>query len=109
MKTRRALHLLLLCLGFSFALVLSAVAATFNGEVSDLDAGNGYLSVTNKAAESTQTFKVTSETVILGADGKPSQLLNLIEGTAVAIDVEPGAGKVAAKIVVLSTLSKEPP
>ena len=57
------------------------------GEVSDLDAGNGYLTVTNPANQTTQTFKVISETVIVTADGKPSQLLNLIEGTLVAVDV----------------------
>ena len=50
------------------------------GKVSDLDAGNGYLTVTNPANQTTQTFKVISDTVIVTADGKPSQLLNLIEG-----------------------------
>jgi hypothetical protein len=71
-------------------------------------AGNGYLSVTNPANQTTQTFKVLSETVIVNVDGKPSQLLNLIEGTLVAVVVDPGDGKLAAKITVLPD-AQEPP
>jgi hypothetical protein len=51
---------------------------------------------------------VLSQTVIVNADGKPSQLLNLIEGTLVAVDVDPGDGKLAAKITVLPD-AQEPP
>jgi hypothetical protein len=108
-KTRCALNVLFLSLGCFFALILNVLAGTFTGKVSDLDAGNGYLTVTSQANETTQTFKVISETIIVGADGKPGQLLNLIEGTAVAVDVAPGDGKVAAKITILPDLSKEPP
>jgi hypothetical protein len=75
----------------------------------DLDAGNDYLTVTNPDNQTTQTFKVTSETIILTSDGKPSQLLDLIEGTRVAVDADPGTGKIAAKITVLADASAEPP
>ncbi len=92
----------------SFRLFDPSHAGTFSGEVSDLDAGNGYLTVTNPANQTTKTFKVVSETVIVTADGKPSQLLNLIEGTLVAVDVDPGDGKLAAKITVLPDV-QEPP
>ena len=109
MKTRGALHVPILCVGCCFAFILSAQAGTFTGKVSDLDAGDGYVTVTSQAKETTQTFKVISDTVILGADGKPGQLLNLIEGTAVVVDVAPGDGKVAAKITMLPDQSKEPP
>ena len=42
---------------------------------------------------------MTSETAI-ATSGKPSQLLNLIEGTLVVVDVDPGDGRVAAKITL---------
>jgi hypothetical protein len=99
----------LLLLGSFFALVPDARAGTFTGNVSDLDAGNGYLTVTSAASQTTQSFKVTSETVIVNADGKASQLLDLIEGTLVAVDVDPGDGKLAAKVTVLPNPSQEPP
>jgi hypothetical protein len=43
------------------------------------------------------------------SDGKPSQLLDLIEGTRVAVDADPGTGKIAEKITVLPDVSAEPP
>ena len=76
-------------LGCLLVLCLSAYAGTYSGKVSDLDAGNDYLTVTNPDNQTTQTFKVTSETIILTLDGKPSQLLDLIEGTRVAVDADP--------------------
>ena len=88
--------------------MVSSHAGSFNGKVSDLDAGNGYLTVTSAADQTTQTFKVISDTVIVTAEGKPSQLLNLIEGTLVAVDADPGDGKHAAKITVLPD-AQEPP
>jgi len=108
MKMRPYHRLLAFCFGCFFAFSINSFAGTFSGEVSDLDAGNGYLTVTNPANQTTQTFKVISETVIVTADGKPSQLLNLIEGTLVAVDVDPGDGKLAAKITVLPDV-QEPP
>ncbi|HEY5704215.1 MAG TPA: hypothetical protein VIS96_01430 [Terrimicrobiaceae bacterium] len=96
------------CFGCFFAFSTSSHAGTFSGEVSDLDAGNGYLTVTDPAHETTQTFKVISETVIVTAGGKPSQLLDLVEGTRVAVDADPGDGKLAAKITVLPDV-QEPP
>jgi hypothetical protein len=109
MKVRLAPRLLVLCFGYLLVFSVSTYAGTYSGTVSDLDAGNGYLTVTNPANQTTQTFTVTSETVIVTADGKPSQLLNLIEGTRVAVDVDPGSGKLAAKITVLPDVSEEPP
>jgi hypothetical protein len=108
MKMHPYHRLLPFCFGCFFAFSINSFAGTFRGEVSDLDAGNGYLTVTNPANQTTQTFKVISETVIVTADGKPSQLLNLIEGTLVAVDVDPGDGKLAAKITVLPDV-QEPP
>ena len=108
MKMRSFPRLFALCFGSFFAFSINSHAGTFTGEVSDLDAGNGYLTVTNPANQTTQTFKVISETVIVTADGKPSQLLNLIEGTLVAVDADPGDGKLAAKITVLPDV-QEPP
>jgi hypothetical protein len=44
------------------------------------------------------------------SDGKPSQLLDLIESTRVAVDADPGTGKIAARITVLpDDASAEPP
>jgi hypothetical protein len=108
MKMHPYHRLLAFCLGCLFAFSINSFAGTFSGKVSDLDAGNGYLTVTNPANQTTQTFKVISETVIVTADGKPSQLLSLIEGTLVAVDVDPGGGKLAAKITVLPDV-QEPP
>jgi hypothetical protein len=108
-KTRPNLIRSLLQLGCFFAFVLGAFAGTFTGKVSDLDAGNGYLTVTSDAKQTTQTFKVTSETMIVGADGKPGQLLDVIEGTSVVVDADPGDGNLAAKITVLPNTSQEPP
>jgi hypothetical protein len=108
-KTRPALHVPLLYLRWFFALIVTASAGTFTAKVFDLDAGNGYLTVTSPANQTTQTFKITSGTVILNANGKPGQLLSLIEGTPAAGDVEPGNGKLAGKIAVLPNFSEEPP
>ena len=108
MKMRPYHRLLAFCFGCFFAFSINSLAGTYTGEVSDLDAGNGYLTVTNPVNQTTQTFKVISETVIVTADGKPSQLLNLIEGTLVAVVVDPGDGKLAAKITVLPDV-QEPP
>ena len=104
----RVLRLPVLCFGYLLAFSLSSYAGSFRGKVSDLDAGNGYLTVTNPAKQETQTFKVVSETLISDADGKPSQLLNLVEGTLVSIETAPGDGKLAVKIAVLPSL-EEPP
>ncbi|HEU4679900.1 MAG TPA: DUF5666 domain-containing protein [Terrimicrobiaceae bacterium] len=109
MKTRPNFFVSLLRLGCFFALVCGAMAGTFNGKVSDLDAGDGYLTVTSEANQTTQTFKVTSETTIVGADGKAAQLLDLIEGTLVAVEADPGDGNLAAKITVVPNPSQEPP
>ena len=109
MKIRPSHPLVTFFLGCLLVLCLSAYAGTYSGKVSDLDAGNGYLTVTNPDNQTTQTFKVTSETIILTSDGKPSQLLDLIEGTRVAVDADPGTGKIAAKITVLADASAEPP
>lgn len=108
MKMRSFPRLLCLCFGCLFAFAIDGHAGSFSGAVSDLDAGNGYLTVTNPANQTTQTFKVLSETAIVTAEGKPSQLLSLIEGTLVSVDVDPGDGKVAAKITVLPD-AQEPP
>ena len=109
MKMRSLPRLLALCFGCLFAFSFDSHAGSYSGKVSDLDAGNGYLTVTNPANQTTQTFKVLSQTVIVTADGKPSQLLNLIEGTAVTVDADPGAGRLATKITVMPDVSQEPP
>ena len=109
MKMRPPFRLLALCFGCFYAFSINSIAGTFSGNVSDLDAGDGYLTVTNPANQTTQTFKVTSETVIVTADGKPSQLLNLIEGTVVRVDADPGDGRLAARITALPDVSQEPP
>jgi hypothetical protein len=108
MKMRPYHRLLAFCFGCFFAFSINSLAGTYTGEVSDLDAGNGYLTVTNRTNQTTQTFKVISETVIVTEDGKPGELLNLIEGTLVAVVVDPGDGKLAAKITVLPDV-QEPP
>lgn len=46
---------------------------------------------------------------MVNADGRPGQFLDFIEGTSVAVDVDPGDGKLAAKIAVLPNPSQEPP
>ena len=109
MKMRPPFRLLALCFGCFYAFSINSIAGTFSGIVSDLDAVEGYVTVTNPANQTTQTFKVTSETVIVTADGKPSQLLNLIEGTVVRVDADPGDGRLAARITVLPDVSQEPP
>jgi hypothetical protein len=101
MKMRSSPRFFILGFGCFFAFLLNSNAGTFGGKVSDLDAGNGYLTVTSSADQTTKTFKVVSDTAIVAADGKPSQLLNLIEGTLVAVDADPGDGNLAAKITVL--------
>jgi LysM repeat protein len=108
-KTPSTLFVSLLRLGCFFFVVFGAFAGTFNGKVSDLDAGNGYLTVTSDASQTTQTFKVTSQTAIVSVDGKSGQLLDLIEGTLVVVEADPGDGKLAAKITVLPNPSQEPP
>ncbi|HEY6676691.1 MAG TPA: hypothetical protein VIZ87_07870 [Terrimicrobium sp.] len=109
MKMRPSHPFVTFFLGCFLVLCLSTYAGTYSGTVSDLDAGNGYLTVTNPDHQTTQTFKVTSETIIVTSDGKPSQLLDLIEGTRVAVDADPGTGKIAEKITVLPDVSAEPP
>jgi hypothetical protein len=109
MKIRPTHPLVTFFLGCFLVLCLSAYAGTYSGKVSDLDAGNGYLTVTNPDNQTTQTFKVTSETIIVNSDGKPSQLLDLIEGTRVAVDADPGTGRIAGKITVLPDVFAEPP
>ena len=101
MKTHSFFRLPALLLTCLLVFVATTFADTFSGKVSDLDAGNGLLTVTSKVAESTKVFKVTPETVIVGSDGKPSQLMNLIERTYVSIEAAPGPGNVAIKITVL--------
>jgi len=108
-KPRPALLISLLQLVFFFAFALAAFAGTFTGNASDLEAGNGCLTVASAANQTTQTFKVTSQAAIVNADGKPGQLLDLIEGTSVAVDGDPGDGKLVAKIAVLPNPSQEPP
>jgi hypothetical protein len=105
-KTYSTLVVSSLRLGCFFLVVFGAFAGTFTGNVSDLDAGNGYLTVTSDAKQTTQTFKFTSERAIVSADGKPGRLLDLIEGTSVVVDADPGD---AAKITVLPNPSQEPP
>jgi hypothetical protein len=109
MKMRPSHPFVTFFLGCFWVLCLSTYAGTYSGTVSDLDAGNGYLTVTNPDHQTTQTFKVTSETIIVTSDGKPSQLLDLIEGTRVAVDADPGTGEIAEKITVLPDVSAEPP
>ena len=109
MKMRPPFRLLALCFGCFYAFSINSIAGTFSGNVSDLDAGDGYLTVTDPANQTTQTFKVTCETVTVTADGKQSQLLNLIEGTIVRVDADPGDGRLAARITVLPDVSQEPP
>lgn len=92
-----------------FALVATTFADTYSGKVSDLDAGNGLLTVTSEADESTKVFKVSVETSIVGADGKPSQLMNLIENTRVKIEADPGPANVATKITVLPVGDQQVP
>ncbi len=109
MKRHSLPRLLFLSLGCFFALVATTLADTFSGKVSDLDAGNALLSVTSKVDESTKVFKITPQTVILGADGKPSQLMNLIERTWVTVEADPGPGNVATKITVMPDSAQQVP
>jgi hypothetical protein len=74
LQVRPPCRFLALCFGCFLVFSMNSIAGTFSGNVSDLDAGDGYLTVTNPADQTTQTFKVTSETVIVTAEGKPSQL-----------------------------------
>jgi hypothetical protein len=108
MKPRLIFRVPFLLFGCFLSIAASGLAGTFSGKVSDLDAGNGYLTVTSRADQTTQTFRVISETVIVNSAGQPSQLLNLIEGTLVAVDPDPGDGELAAKITVLPS-AEEPP
>lgn len=100
MKNTMIRRLMLSCLCL-IGLTAAAVAGTFTGKVSDLDAGNGYLSVTSKADQDTKTFKVTVDTQIVNADGSASQLLSLVETTRVKVEYIDGQGNVATKITVL--------
>ncbi|MFZ4682864.1 MAG: hypothetical protein ACOYMS_10195 [Terrimicrobiaceae bacterium] len=100
MKTSSLPRLIVLSLATLFALVATTFADTFGGTVSDLDAGNALLTVTSSVDQSTKVFKVTGDTVIIGPDGKPSQLMNLIETTVVTVEADPGPGNVATKITV---------
>ncbi|MEI6338664.1 MAG: hypothetical protein WCQ57_08805 [Verrucomicrobiota bacterium] len=109
MKTHSLPRLLLVSLGCLLVLVTTTFADTFSGKVSDLDAGNALLTVTSKVAQSTKVFTITPQTVIVGADGKPSQLMNLIERTYVTIEADPGPGNVATKITVLPNSSEQMP
>lgn len=109
MKTTSISRLLTLALVCSFALVATAFADVYTGKVSDDDPADGILTVTSEVAESTKEFKVSAETPIVGADGKPSQLMNLISGTRVKIEVDPGPANVAKKITVLPGSSLQVP
>lgn len=102
----RTLSLSLACF---LVLAATALAGTFSGKVSDLDAGNGLLTVTSDVDQSTKVFKVTDDTAIIGPDGKPSQLMNLIEKTRVQVEADPGPGNVAVKITVLPDPSQQVP
>ena len=108
MKLRPVHRIPLLLFGCFLSIAVNGLAGTFGGKVSDLDAGNGYLTVTSRADQTTQTFRVIAETVIVSSGGQPVQLLDLIEGTLVAVDPDPGDGKLAAKITVLPS-AQEPP
>ncbi len=109
MKTHSLPRLLLVSLGCFLVLATTTFADTFSGKVSDLDAGNGLLTVTSKVDQSTKVFKVSSDTVIIGADGKPSQLMNLIERTHVTVEADPGPGNVATKITVQPDSAEQVP
>jgi len=102
----RLLALSFVCL---LSLVATSLADTFTGKVADLDAGNGLISVTSDVDQSTKTFKVSAETTIVGPDGKPSQLMNLIETTRVSVEADPGPGNVATKITVLPSAAQQVP
>ena len=104
----RFLRPLALCLTFLFGALVTAGAEPFQGKVSDMDAGGGYLTVNSSAKQKTETFKVTAETVIVGPDGKPSELMKLVEGTLVNVEAA-GEGKVARKITVVPSPSQQVP
>jgi hypothetical protein len=109
MKTHspsRFLRLGVLCF---LTFVATAFAGTFSGHVSDLDAGNGRLTVTSDADQTSKEFRVNAETVIVGLDGKPSQLMNLIEKTRVEVQADPGVGDLATKITVLADTNQQVP
>ena len=109
MKKPSLPRLITLSLASLFALVATTLADTFGGKVSDLDAGNGLLTVTSNVDESTRVFKVTGDTVIIGPDGKPSQLMNLIETTLVTVEADPGPANIATKITVQSDPAQQVP
>lgn len=97
MKTLRSITL-----GFAALLALSVnvLADPFVGKVTDQDAGGGYLQVTSSADQTSKTFKVNDETVIVNADGTPSEMLKLIETTLVKVE-STGQGNLATKITVI--------
>lgn len=109
MKTTPAFRLLTLAFACSLALVGAAFAGTFTGVVNDDDPADGQLTVTSEVDESSKEFQVSAETPIIGADGKPSQLMNLITGTRVKIEVDPGPANVATKITVLPDAKQQVP
>ncbi|HRJ71367.1 MAG TPA: hypothetical protein PLS03_04045 [Terrimicrobiaceae bacterium] len=109
MKTRPVSRLFAL---FSIGLLSMAAtlfADTYTGKVSDLDAADGRLTVTSEVDESSKEFKVSTDTVIVDADGKPSQLLNLVETTRVQVEADPGPANIATKITVLPDAGQQVP
>lgn len=109
MKTSPVARTLALALISSFALVATTLADTYIGQVNDDDPADGQLTVTSEVDESTKDFQVSAETPIVGVDGKASQLMNLITGTRVKIEVDPGPANVAKKIIVLPDASQQVP
>lgn len=109
MKISPVSCLLTVALISSFALVATTFADVYTGKVNDDDPADGILTVTSEVDESTKEFQVSAETSIVGADGKPSQLMNLISGTRVTIDVDAGPANVAKKITVLPDASQQVP
>jgi|GEM_PF-1653541 len=109
MKTSPVSRFLALASVASFALVATTFADVYTGKVNDDDPADGILTVTSEVDESTKEFHVSAETLILGADGKPSQLMNLITGTRVTLEVDPGPANVAKKITVLPDASQQVP
>ena len=109
MKTPSFPRLIVLSLASLFALVATTFADTFSGTVSDLDAGNALLTVTSNVDQSTRVFKVSTDTVIIGPDGKPSQLMNLVETTVVTVEADAGPGNVATKITVQPDSAQQMP
>lgn len=109
MKISPVSRLLAIAFISSFALVATTFADVYTGKVNDDDPADGMLTVTSEVDESTKDFQVSAGTPIVGADGKASQLMNLITGTRVTIEVDPGPANVAKKITVLPDASQQVP